>query len=151
MSDTIEERMKKDQMGRSVIKYWRVRYAKPEEEAEEAVEPEEEAEAVTESATPEDDEAARIAQEIYERLQAEAAADDAKLMAEQQAAYAAAAAAEQNISEEEAAWRERTGASGVYGQKEFENEEEAAQVAAILSEKKDAFADMLQNMKEEES
>ena len=72
-------------------------------------------------------------------------------MAEQQAAYAAAAAAEQGVSDEEAAWRERTGASGVYGQNAFENEEEAAQVAAILSEKKDAFADMLQNMQEGES
>ena len=132
MSDTIEERMKKDQMGRSVIKYWRVRYAKPEEK-------------------PEEDEAARIAREIYERLQAEAAEDDAKLMAEQEAAYAAAAAAEQGVSDEEAAWRERTGASGVYGQKAFDNEEEAAQVAAILSEKKDAFADMLQNMRGEGS
>ena len=147
MSDTIEERMKKDQMGRSVIKYWRVRYAEKEEEPQE---PEEPAEEVT-AATSEDDEAARIAQEIYERLQAEAAEDDAKLMAEQQAAYAAAAAAEQGVSDEEAAWRERTGASGVYGQNAFENEEEAAQVAAILSEKKDAFADMLQNMQEGES
>ena len=145
MSDTIEERMKKDQMGRSVIKYWRVRYAEKTEEPEEVEEPVEEEAA----AAPEEDEAARIAREIYERLQAEAAEDDAKLMAEQQAAYAAAAAAEQNVSDEEAAWRERTGASGVYGQKAFDNEEEAAQVAAILSEKKDAFADMLQNMQEE--
>ena len=147
MSDTIEERMKKDQMGRSVIKYWRVRYAKPEEKPEEPEEPEEEAAA----AEPEEDEAARIAREIYERLQAEAAEDDAKLMEEQRAAYEAAAAAEQGVSDEEAAWRERTGASGVYGQKAFDNEEEAAQVAAILSEKKDAFADMLQNMQEEGS
>ncbi len=147
MSDTIEERMKKDQMGRSVIKYWRVRYAEKPEEPEEAPEPEEEAAA----AVSEEDEAARIAQEIYERLQAEAAEDDAKLMEEQQAAYAAAAAAEQGISDEEAAWRERTGADGVYGQNAFENEEEAAQVAAILSEKKDAFADMLHNMQEEGS
>ncbi len=147
MSDTIEERMKKDQMGRSVIKYWRVRYAKPEEKPEEPEEPEE----VAAAEDPEEDEAARIAREIYERLQAEAAEDDAKLMAEQEAAYAAAAAAEQGVSDEEAAWRERTGASGVYGQKAFDNEEEAAQVAAILSEKKDAFADMLQNMQGEGS
>ncbi|MBQ6442770.1 MAG: hypothetical protein IJJ13_09325 [Lachnospiraceae bacterium] len=147
MSDTIEERMKKDQMGRSVIKYWRVRYAKPEEKPEEPEEPEE----VAADEEPEEDEAARIAREIYERLQAEAAEDDAKLMAEQEAAYAAAAAAEQGVSDEEAAWRERTGASGVYGQKAFDNEEEAAQVAAILSEKKDAFADMLQNMRGEGS
>lgn len=142
MSDTIEQRLKKDQMGKSVIKYWRVRYAEPEPEPEEPEEPEL---AVSE----EDDEAARIAQEIYERLQAEAAADDAKLMEEQQAAYAAQAAKEAGISAEEAAWRERTGASGVYGQGEFENEDDAAQVAAILSEKKDAFADMLANMTEE--
>jgi len=147
MSDTIEERMKKDQMGRSVIKYWRVRYAQKPEEPEEPEEPEDE----PASAASEDDEAARIAQEIYERLQAEAAEDDAKLIQEQQEAYAAAAAAEQGISDEEAAWRARTGASGVYGQKEFDNEEEAAQVAAILSEKKDAFTDMLQNMQEEGS
>ena len=147
MSDTIEERTKKDQMGRSVIKYWRVRYAKPEEKPEEPEEPEE----VAADEEPEEDEAARIAREIYERLQAEAAEDDAKLMAEQEAAYAAAAAAEQGVSDEEAAWRERTGASGVYGQKAFDNEEEAAQVAAILSEKKDAFADMLQNMRGEGS
>ncbi len=146
MSDTIEERMKKDQMGRSVIKYWRVRYAEKTEEPEGEEEPVEEA-----AASSKGDEAARIAQEIYERLQAEAAADDAKLMAEQEAAYAAAAAAEQAVSDEEAAWRERTGASAVYGQNAFDNEEEAAQVAAILSEKKDAFADMLQNMQEGES
>ena len=141
--DAIGERLKKDQMGRSVIKYWRVRYEKPEEAEPEEPETEEA------SAPSEDDEAARIAMEIYERLQAEAAADDAKLMAEQQAAYAEAAARE-SMSAEEAAWRERTGASGVYGQKAFENEDEAAQVAAILSEKKDAFADMLESMKEGE-
>ena len=141
--DAIGERLKKDQMGRSVIKYWRVRYEEPA--------PEEPEESQTEEAasTPEDDEAARIAMEIYERLQAEAAADDAKLMAEQQAAYAEAAAKE-SMSAEEAAWRERTGASGVYGQKAFDNADEAAQVAAILSEKKDAFADMLESMKEGE-
>lgn len=143
MSDTIEERLKKDRMGKSVIKYWRVRYAAPEEDEPEPEEPE------TESVSAEDDEAARLAQEIYERLQAEAAADDAKLMEEQQAAYAAAAAREGAVSDEEAAWRERTGASGVYGQNAFENEDEAAQVAAILSEKKDAFDDMLANMTEE--
>ena len=148
MSDTIEERLKRDQMGRSVIKYWRVRYAKEPEEPEEEKEPEPEAAA---AAPEEEDEAARIAREIYERLQAEAAEDDAKLKQEQQDAYAAAAAAEQGVSDEEAAWRERTGASGVYGQKAFDNEEEAAQVAAILSEKKDAFADMLQNMQGEGS
>lgn len=138
--DAIGERLKKDQMGKSVIKYWRVRYAEP--EPEETEEPEEAA------VSTEDDEAARIAQEIYERLQAEAAADDAKLMEEQQAAYAEAAARE-SLSAEEAAWRERTGASGVYGQNAFENEDEAAQVAAILSEKKDAFADMLESMTED--
>lgn len=138
--DAIGERLKKDQMGKSVIKYWRVRYAEP--EPEETEEPEEAA------VSAEDDEAARIAQEIYERLQAEAAADDAKLMEEQQAAYAEAAARE-SLSAEEAAWRERTGASGVYGQNAFENEDEAAQVAAILSEKKDAFADMLESMTED--
>lgn len=146
--DAIEERLKKDQMGRSIIKYWRVRYETapaPEPVEEEPIEPEEVASAPLE----EDDEAARLAQEIFERLQAEAAADDAKLIAEQEAAYAAAAAAS-NVSEEEAAWRERTGASGVYGQGEFESEDEAAQVAAILSEKKDAFSDMLSSITEEQ-
>lgn len=142
--DAIGERLKKDQMGRSVIKYWRVRYGETAQE-----EPEEEPQVEEAASSPEDDEAARIAMEIYERLQAEAAADDAKLMAEQEAAYAAAAAKE-SMSAEEAAWRERTGASGVYGQNAFDNEDEAAQVAAILSEKKDAFADMLQSMQEGE-
>ncbi len=142
--DAIGERLKKDQMGRSVIKYWRVRYGETEKE-----EPEEEPEVEEAAAATEDDEAARIAMEIYERLQAEAAADDAKLLAEQEAAYAEAAAKE-SMSAEEAAWRERTGASGVYGQNAFDNEDEAAQVAAILSEKKDAFADMLESMKEGE-
>lgn len=143
MSDAIEERLKKDRMGRTVIKYWRVRYA--EDEPEEAL-PEEPEEVLAETSEA-DDEAARLAQEIYERLQAEAAEDDAKLMAEQQAAYAAA---EKNNAAE-AAWRERTGASGVYGQNEFENEDEAAQVAAILSEKSDAFSDLLSNITEEQA
>ena len=138
--DAIGERLKKDRMGRSVIKYWRVRYAE--------TEPEEPERLSGETASPsEDDEETRIAREIYERLQAEAAADDEKLREEQRAAYEEAAARE-NLSDEEAAWRERTGASGVYGQKAFENADEAAQVAAILSEKKDAFADMLESMTE---
>lgn len=145
MEDPIGERQKKERAGHSVIKYWRVRYEMEDPEPIHVPEPEN----ASAGAAEEEDEATRVAREVYERLQAEAAADDAKLIAEQQAAYAEAAAKEANVSAEEAAWRERTGATGVYGKNAFENDEEAAKVAAILSERSDAFEDMLGSVKEE--
>ena len=140
----IDRKLKEDEMQHNLIKYWRVRFEEEEDEKEKK-------EPVKEEAKPngeedlfanmdESDEDMVRAREIFERLQAEAAADDAALMAEQQAAYAEAEATQ--------AWRERTGADGVYGQKPIEDAAEKAQIDAILGEKNNAFEDMIRQAQE---
>ena len=141
----IDRKLKEDAMQKNLIKYWRVRFDSEEEEEEK----EEKAPAKQEAATQEEDLFANVdendeemmrAKEIFERLQSEAAADDAALMAEQQAAYAEAEATQ--------AWRERTGADGVYGQKPVESAAEKAQIDAILGERADAFDELLKQAQE---
>ncbi len=137
----IDRKLKEDEMQRNLVKYWRVRFETGEEE-EKQPEPEETPAASGEedlfANMDENDEDMVRAREIFERLQAEAAADDAALQAEQQAAYAAAEQAD--------AWRERTGADGLYGQKPVEDAAEQAQIDAILGEKQNAFESMIQSI-----
>ncbi len=120
--DQIDARNFQDRLRRSVVKFWRVRFVQEGQEDEKE-----------EDFVPKTEEEIR-AMEIFERLQAEASEDEEKKAAEQRAAY------------EEAAWRERTGASGVYGQKEVESEEDRERIAKILSERSDAFLNMIDDM-----
>ena len=80
--------------------------------------------------------------EVFQRLQDEANADEMAKIAEQQEAYRAAAEAEKA----QAAWMERTGASGVYGQKPVEDEDEKARIESILAERSNGFEDMLSGL-----
>ena len=134
----IDRKLHEDAMQKNIIKYWRVRFDEEEEEEE----PKEEKKAPKKAEegdlfanVDESDEDMMRAKEIFERLQSEAAADDAALLAEQAAAYAEAEATQ--------AWRERTGADGVYGQKPVEDEAEKAQIDAILGEKAGALDEMI--------
>ena len=125
----IDKKLRENAMRRNMIKFWRVHFDEEDE---------------TESSGPsKDDPDLMKAQEIYERLQAEAAEDDAVLEREREEAYAAAAE-----DDAEAAWRARTGASGVYGQKPVEDEATQAQISAILGERENAFEDMIHGMQE---
>ena len=138
----IDRKLKEDAMQKNLIKYWRVRFDSEEEEEEKAPEKQEAATQEEDlfANVDENDEEMMRAKEIFERLQSEAAADDAALMAEQQAAYAEAEATQ--------AWRERTGADGVYGQKPVESAAEKAQIDAILGERADAFDELLKQAQE---
>ena len=139
----IDRKLKEDAMQKNLIKYWRVRFDPEEEEKEEKAPEKQEAATQKEDLfanVDENDEEMMRAKEIFERLQSEAAADDAALLAEQQAAYAEAEATQ--------SWRERTGADGVYGQKPVESAAEKAQIDAILGERADALDEMIKQAQE---
>ena len=133
--DLIDERDRKARMTSSVIKFWNVRYltkeqAKELEEQKKAKEQEE-----AQPAPQEVDEDLRRAQEIFERLEAEAAEDEARKIAEQRAAYEAVQA---SMTEEN--YNATTGSySGTYGKGHID-ESTKDMAAAILSEKSDNIA-----------
>ena len=133
--DLIDERDRKARMTSSVIKFWNVRYltkeqAKELEEQKKAKEQEE-----AQPAPQEVDEDLRRAQEIFERLEAEAAEDEARKIAEQRAAYEAVQA---SMTDEN--YNATTGSySGAYGKGHID-ESTKDMAAAILSEKSDSIA-----------
>ncbi len=134
--DPIDKRLMRDRLNKTVIKYWNVRYV-------DGMEGEEDTKiGATEELSAEEAEAQEKAMEVFQRLQDEANADEMAKIAEQQEAYRAAAEAE----EAQAAWMERTGASGVYGQKPVEDEDEKARIESILAERSNGFEDMLSGL-----
>lgn len=111
--DKIDERNMRDKIARSIIKGYRVHYMTQEEL--EAKQREEEAE--------------RLAREVYERLQAEAAADEAVKQREIQDAM--------RLQE---SYNAKTNAySGEYGKNVNVDEVTMNQIEKILAEKEDEF------------
>ena len=144
MKDLIAERDKKEKMEHSIVKWWNVHYMTPEELTEEqkkeassqglpGVQPEVHMEA---SST---ENSLDAAQEIIDRLNREAAEDEARKQLEIEQAKLAA----------EANFNETTGAySGSYGAGRVDKKHRE-QIDAILSEKDDALRDLIERTGEE--
>lgn len=119
--DLIAEKNKRESIKSSVIKYWNVNYFDPNDKAR-----------------LEEEERLRAAQEIFERLEREAAEDAAKKQAEIDQAYIEA---ELNdlVREVDANYNATTGSySGTYGQGEVDTVTKD-QVQLILNEKNAAL------------
>lgn len=133
MKDLIEERDKKEKMKHSIVKWWNVHYMTPEELAEE------QAKEMTsdEQQTSGDTEAA---QDIIDRLNREAAEDEARKRQEIEQARRLA----------EANFNETTGAySGSYGSDGVDHMHKE-QIDAILAEKDEALRDLIERSGGEE-
>lgn len=156
MKDLIAERDKKLKMQKSIVKWWNVHYMTPEELAEE--QEKEAASASSQTAgdsAPSDnadgqmiqelekenaaDDEEETAQEIIDRLNREAAEDEARKQAEIDQARLAA---EANYNETTGAYSGEYGASGASG-------EHKEKIDAILAEKDDALRDLIQRTGEE--
>ena len=120
MSDVIDERNQKEKIKRSIIKRWNIHYLSK-AELEEQQRQEEIAKA----------------NEILERLNAEAAEDEAKKQAEIEAIRKA---------QEEAFNQATKSHSGFYGVEAIENEETKEKISQILGEKEKDFDETLQNI-----
>lgn len=134
MPDLIEIRDKKNSVKSSVIKRWNVHFMTAEEiEAQnnqEALLAEANSAADEEAAKKAEEEAEELrrAQEIFERLEREAAADKEKELEEQRMAYAMA-----NGDLDDSFYNETTGSySGAYGMKPMDDDTKA-QLDAIMS------------------
>lgn len=123
--DLIAEKNKRESIKSSVIKYWNVNYFDPNDQAR-----------------LEEEEKMRAAQEIFERLEREAAEDAAKKQAEIDQAYIEA---ELNdlVREMDKTYNATTGSySGTYGQGDVDTVTQD-QVAMILNEKNAALKDII--------
>ena len=147
MKDLIAERDKKEKMKHSIVKWWNVHYMTPEERTEEQVREASSASAqMTGGAVPVQpvDEIAtatseshemEIAQEIIDRLNREAAEDEAR---KQQEIEQARLAAQANFNETTGSFSGSYGADGA-------DEVHRAQIDAILAEKDDAMRDLIEH------
>ena len=132
MKDLIAERDKKEKMKHSIVKWWNVHYMTPEELTEQQ-------EKEAPSAAPHASEDHEAAQEILDRLNREAAADEARKQQE----------IEKARMEAEAKFNATTGAySGAYGADGADGAYKE-QIDAILAEKDDALRDLIQRTEEE--
>ena len=152
MKDLIAERDKKEKMKHSIVKWWNVHYMTPEELTEEQareavpVSPSQASNGsapfydgvpnIQPSAKPAEMDAA---QEIIDRLNREAAEDEAR---KQQEIEQARRAAEANFNEATGAYSGAYGADGADGAHK-------EQIDAILAEKDDALRDLIQRTGEE--
>ncbi|MCR5677277.1 MAG: hypothetical protein K6G13_04520 [Agathobacter sp.] len=140
--DLIAQRDEKLKISSSVIKSWNVRFVDADTDGSDSYEPPVDEPGMTAAEpeaelTPEQEEAIRNANEIFARLEAEKAADEAVKQAEIEAAFAAQNEANYNAA--------TNSYSGAYGTGPI-SEDTAAQAASILAEKKDAFTDMLSEL-----
>lgn len=155
MKDLIAERDKKEKMNHSIVKWWNVHYMTAEELAE-AQRKEVVADGTQEtfdptgadlsavqvaSASAENarEEVSDAAQEIIDRLNREAAEDEAR---KQQEIEEARRTAEANFNESTGAYSGAYGANGI-------NEKHKEQIDAILAEKDEALRDLIQRTGEE--
>ena len=151
MKDLIAERDKKEKMKHSIVKWWNVHYMTPEElSAEQAREAAPDMSQTTDSFAHEQVAAENTAdavetgewtatQEIIDRLNREAAEDEAR---KQREIEQARRAAEANFNETTGAYSGAYGADGVDGAHK-------EQIDEILSEKDDALRDLIQRTGEE--
>lgn len=153
MKDLIAERDKKQKMQKSIVKWWNVHYMTPEELTEEQKKedvssfsqtedvsvPSDNGEMIQEPVEEAATEVIDAAQEIIDRLNREAAEDEARKQAEIDQARLAA---EANYNETTGAYSGEYGASGASG-------EHKEKIDAILAEKDDALRDLIQRTGEE--
>ena len=124
--DLIAEKNKRESIKSSVIKYWNVNYFDPNDKAR-----------------LEEEEKMRAAQEVFERLEREAAEDAAKKQAEIDQAYIEAELNDLVREMDAKAYNATTGSySGTYGQGEVDTVTQD-QVALILNEKSAALKDII--------
>lgn len=127
--DLIAEKNKKEGIKSSIIKYWNVNYVDP-----------------NDVARLEEEAKMRAAQEIFERLEREAAEDAAKKQAEIDQAYIEAELNDlvrEIGAQNDATYNATTGSySGTYGQGEVDSVTQD-QVAMILNEKNAALKDII--------
>ena len=161
--DLIAERDAKLKLARTVVKWWNVNFIYPDQVNGEVPQAEAEAAEAAQTDTPfmaegevveethdtpaeeelTEEQKALIEQanEVFARLEAEKAADEAIKQAEIDAAYAAA-----NGGVTDADYNAATGSySGAYGKGEVSDETKDL-AASILAEKGDAFSDMLNGL-----
>ena len=132
MKDLIAERDKKEKMKHSIVKWWNVHYMTPEELTKEQAK---EASSAMQKESGEPD----TAQDIIDRLNREAAEDEARKRKE----------IEQARLEAEANFNATTGAySGAYGMDGVDRKHKE-QINAILSEKDEALRDLIEHTGEE--
>ena len=136
MKDLIAERDKKEKMQHSIIKWWNVHYMTPEELTEEQVK---EAAPEMPAADLQAADTLDAAQDIIDRLNREAAEDEARKQLEIEQARIAA----------ESNFNEATGASsGSYGAGSV-HERHREQIDSILAEKDEALRDLIERTGEE--
>ena len=132
MKDLIAERDRKEKMKHSIVKWWNVHYMTPEELSEEQAK---EVSSAGAQASEDDD----AAQEIIDRLNREAAEDEARKQKE----------IEQVRLEAEANFNATTGAySGAYGSDGIDQKHEE-QIHSILAEKDEALRNLIERTGEE--
>ena len=136
MKDLIAERDKKEKMQHSIIKWWNVHYMTPEELTEEQVK---EAAPEMPAADLQAADTLDAAQDIIDRLNREAAEDEARKQLEIEQARIAA----------ESNFNEATGAySGSYGAG-YVDKRHREQIDSILAEKDEALRDLIERTGEE--
>lgn len=114
MRDVIDDRNEKERISKSIVKYWNVNYV---------------------PAPPKEDEAAKI----LERLEEEAAADEAAKRAEIESLL-------EEARRREASYNKTTGSySGSYGAEEVGDEVTRGQIDKILHEKADAMRSLIEH------
>lgn len=138
--DLIAERDSKDKLHNAIIKWWQVNYEeKDAKECEPVTERVSTDVAETSETVEADAENMKLAEEIFARLNAEKAADDAVLQAQIDEAFEQAAAAEA-ARMEESNYNETTGAySGAYGMNKILDKEGQSRVDSIMGEKEAAL------------
>lgn len=125
MKDLIDERNRREKMQNSIIKWWNVNMVPVEEEKD--------------AFAGLSHEEKKTAKQIIERLDAEAAEDEAMKAREVQAEL-------KKQEQKEAAYNAATGSySGEYGTKPVDDEAAKDQIEKILKEKEQAFSKNLEN------
>jgi len=146
--DLIAERDAEAKIRRNVIKSWNVRFVDADPDPSTVVDVNAEPVAEEPELTPEQEEAIRNANEIFARLEAEKAADEAVKAAEIAAALAEQEEMAARLVADESDYNATTGSySGAYGKGEI-SDDTMTQAASILGEKSNAVNDLISQLQE---